>query len=146
MRSMSNPTRITLFTVEEANHVVTEVRPELERLAALKREFDKLGERAAVLSLALSGAAADNPDVAEQKRVTERRDLIAEKILKGIEAVHARGCLVKDVARGLLDFYALSGDRLIFLCWQLGEKAVEHWHTLEAGFAGRQPLDSQERG
>ena len=70
MRSMSNPTRITLFTVEEANHMVTEVRPELERLAALKREFDKLGERAAVLSLALSGAAADNPDMAEQKRVT----------------------------------------------------------------------------
>jgi hypothetical protein len=143
---MSGPVKVTLFTVEEANRTVAELRPELERLAALKREFDKLGERAEVLSLALSGAAADNPDVAEQKRVTERRDLLAEKILKGIEGVHARGCLLKDVGRGLLDFYALSGDRLIFLCWQLGESAVRHWHTLEGGFAGRQPLDSQERG
>ena len=68
------------------------------------------------------------------------------RILKGIEGVQSRGCLVKDVARGLVDFYALSGDRLIFLCWQLGERSVEHWHTLEGGFSGRQPLDSAERG
>ena len=64
----------------------------------------------------------------------------------GIEGIQRRGCLVKDIARGLVDFYSLSGDRLIFLCWQLGERAVDHWHTLEGGFAGRQPLDSTERG
>ena len=88
----------------------------------------------------------DNPDAAELKQVAERRDALAERILKGIEGVQSRGCLVKDVARGLVDFYALSGDRLIFLCWQLGERSVEHWHTLEGGFSGRQPLDSAERG
>jgi hypothetical protein len=143
---MSGPTKVTLFSVEEANRMVVELRPDLERLAAMKREFDKLGSRSEVLSLALSGAGADNPDAAELKRVTERRDALAERILKGIEGVHARGCLVKDIARGLVDFYALSGDRLIFLCWQLGERSVEHWHTLEGGFAGRQPLDGAERG
>jgi hypothetical protein len=116
---MSGPTRVTLFSVEEANRLVQELRPDLERLAAMKREFDKLGSRAEVLSLALSGAAADNPDASELQRVTERRDALAEKILKGIETVHGRGCLVKDIGRGLLDFYALSGDRLIF-SWRLG--------------------------
>ena len=55
-----------------------------------------------------------------------------------------RGCVLKDLDRGLLDFYALSGDRLIFLCWQLGESEIAHWHTLEGGFAGRQPLDRSE--
>ena len=138
--------KVTLFSVEEANRAVVELRPELERLAVMKREFDQLGSRADALSLALSGAAADNPDAAEHKQVTERRDALADRILKGIEGVQSRGCLVKDVARGLVDFYALSGDRLIFLCWQLGERSVEHWHTLEGGFSGRQPLDSAERG
>ena len=138
--------KVILFSVEEANRAVAELRPDLERLAVMKREFDQLGSRAEVLSLALSGAAADNPDAAELQSITERRDALAERILKGIERVQSRGCLVKDVARGLVDFYALSGDRLIFLCWQLGERAVEHWHTLEGGFAGRQPLDSAERG
>jgi hypothetical protein len=143
---MSGAMKVTLFSVEEANRAVVELRPELERLAVMKREFDQLGSRAEVLSLALSGAAADNPDAAELKQVTERRDALAERILKGIEGAQSRGCLVKDVSRGLVDFYALSGDRLIFLCWQLGERSVEHWHTLEGGFSGRQPLDSAERG
>ena len=143
---MSGSIKVTLFTVEEANRVLAEVRPELERLATLKREFDQLGARSEILSVALSGAAADNPDAAELKRVTERRDALAARILQGVEAVQRRGCVVKDVARGLTDFYALSGDRLIFLCWQLGEKSIEHWHTLEGGFAGRQPLDGAERG
>ena len=137
---MSGSTNVTLFSVEEANRVVAELRPELERLSAMKREFDQLGSRAEVLSVALSGAAADNPDAAELARVTERRDALAAGILKGIEGVQAKGCLVKDVARGLVDFYTLSGDRLVFLCWQLGERSVAHWHTLEGGFAGRQPL------
>ena len=143
---MSGFTQVTLFSVEEANRTVAELRPDLERLAAMKREFDQLGSRADALSLALSGAAADNPDAAELKRVTERRDALAEQMLMGIEGIQRRGCLVKDIARGLVDFYSLSGDRLIFLCWQLGERAVDHWHTLEGGFAGRQPLDSTERG
>ena len=142
---MSGSTKVTLFSIEEANRTVAELRPDLERLSALKREFDGLGTRAEVLGVAVSGAAADNPDAVELRRITEKRDSLAEEILKGVESVQRRGCLVKDIARGLLDFYALSGDRLIFLCWQLGEPEVGHWHTLEGGFAGRQPLDGAER-
>ena len=25
-------------------------------------------------------------------------------------------------------------------CWKFGEERITHWHELEAGFAGRQPL------
>jgi hypothetical protein len=31
-------------------------------------------------------------------------------------------------------------NREVYLCWRLGEPAVEHWHELNAGFAGRQRL------
>jgi len=143
---MDGSTKVTLFSIEEANHLVAELRPNLERLSAMKREFDQLGARADVLGLAVSGAAADNPDAVELRRITERRDALTERILKGVELVQRRGCLIKDIGRGLVDFYALSGDRLIFLCWQLGEREVGWWHTLEGGFAGRQPLDNAERG
>ena len=144
MNEMSGSMKVTLFSIEEANKVVAELRPDLERLAAIKKEFDAFGVRADVLSLAISGAAADNPDAMELQRITERRDALAEQILRGIEVVQRRGCLVKDVARGLVDFYALSGDRLIFLCWQLGEKEVGHWHPLEGGYSARLPLDRSE--
>ena len=143
---MSSSTKVTLFSLEQANRMVAQLRPDLERLSAMKREFDQLGARAEILALAIAGAAADNPDAVELEQITERRESLAQHMLEGVRSVQRRGCLVKDLGRGLVDFYSLSGDRLIFLCWQLGESSVGHWHTLEGGFAGRQPLDGAERG
>jgi hypothetical protein len=52
------------------------------------------------------------------------------------------GVQVKDLDRGLIDFPARhpARDETVLLCWQLGEEAVEYWHGLEEGFAGRKPL------
>ena len=141
---MSEPVRLTLFNVEDANRLLPELRPELERLKLGKRELDLVEARLEVLSVVTAGASADNPDRAEQRVLAARRDRLRRDIGAGIEAVHRRGVLVKDLDRGLLDFYALQGDRLVFLCWALGEDAVAHWHPLEGGFAGRQPLDRSE--
>jgi hypothetical protein len=41
---------------------------------------------------------------------------------------------------GALDFPALIDGDEVYLCWLLDEPAVDHWHAIEAGFAGRQPL------
>ena len=136
--------KLTLFTVEEANQLLAEVKPRLERLMESKREFDRLQGRIEVLTLAAAGATPQNPDARELRRLTERRTVLAEQLSAGITAIHRRGCLIKDLDRGLLDFYALSGDRLIFLCWQMGEPEVSHWHTLEGGFSARQPLNHTE--
>jgi len=136
--------RLLIFTVEEANHLLEEIRPRIERLVRLKREFNHLQTETDVLSLAASGASPMNPDSQELKRQQQRRTLLLEQIAQGVSAVQRRGCLVKDLDRGLVDFYALSGDRLVFLCWQVGEPEVTHWHTLEGGFAARQPLKHTE--
>ena len=136
--------KLTLFSVEETNQMLSEIRPAIERLVQAKRDFDRLERRADVLSLAASGAVEGNPDAEELRRVLESRKVLGERIRKGIEAIHGRGPLVKDLDRGLIDFYSISGDRLIFLCWQLGENEIEHWHSLEGGFGNRQPLNRTE--
>ena len=41
---------------------------------------------------------------------------------------------------GLVDFPGEMDGRLIYLCWRLGEPSIQHWHEIDAGFAGRQPL------
>lgn len=135
---------VTLFTVEEANRLAVEIRPELERLVELKREFDGVETRAAVFEMASAGAAPENPDHIEFEHLKLRKQTLGERIGRGIRAVHARGCVLKDLDRGLVDFYSLHGDRLIFLCWQLSETEVSHWHSLEAGFTGRQPIQPSE--
>ena len=39
-----------------------------------------------------------------------------------------------------VDFPARLEGREVYLCWQLGEPEVLHWHAMDAGFAGRQPI------
>jgi hypothetical protein len=51
------------------------------------------------------------------------------------------GIEVKDLVSGLIDFPALKDDRVIYLCWKYNEGSVQFWHEVEAGFAGRQPID-----
>ena len=132
--------RIELFTVEDANKLAAEIRPRLERLAMRKREFDSLEKRMSILLVATSGAAPDTPAALELRALEEKRRRLGESIGKGVQELHAKGVLVKDIDRGLVDFYSLMGDRLVFLCWQVSEAEVSHWHTLEDGFAGRQQI------
>ena len=51
---------------------------------------------------------------------------------------------MKDLDVGLLDFPALRGDEEVELCWRVGEDAVENWHRIGEGFAGRKPIDWDE--
>ena len=51
------------------------------------------------------------------------------------------GIIVRDPARGLIDFPARSpSGKQYLLCWLDGEDAIEWWHWPDAGFAGRTPL------
>jgi hypothetical protein len=137
--------KLILFTVEEANQTLPEIRPRLQRLVQIHRDLEHLQRRIDVLSLAASGATEGNPDARELLRLVPRRNQLGDEFRRGVEAIQSSGALIKDVERGLVDFYSIAGDRLIFLCWQLGEPEVGHWHTLEGGFAGRQPLHRSER-
>ena len=138
--------RLTLFSVDEANQSLAEIRPRVERLARAKRDLDRLQRRVALLELAATGADRGSPDAEELRLALERRDRGAETLRDAIQTVEERGVVVKDLDHGLVDFYSIAGDRLIFLCWRLGEAEVSHWHTLEDGFAGRQPLHREAGG
>jgi hypothetical protein len=139
------PFPITLFTPEEATALAQELKPELHRLAKLKGELDATEVRVDVLGLTVAaGGSAHGPEAHELRALKVGRARLASQIARGVDEIHRRGCLLKDLDRGLLDFYALSGDRLVFLCWKKDEPEVAHWHTLESGFAGRRPLNTSE--
>jgi len=136
--------QITIFTIEEANQAAAEIRPELEEMVHVKRELDLVQTRIDVLDLAVSGASAVNPDARELRSLMTRRTVLSARVRRGVQHIHRRGAVVKDLEKGLVDFYALSGDRLIFLCWRLDETEVSHWHPLEGGFGDRQRVQRRE--
>jgi hypothetical protein len=58
-----------------------------------------------------------------------------------LEALEREGVIVRDLARGLVDFPArTAGGRTYLLCWLIDEPEIAWWHWPEDGFAGRQPL------
>ena len=75
----------------------------------------------------------------------EMRDQIHELLLTVdgfVDELHQIGCEFKDPYQGLVDFPArMNGDRLVYLCWKMGESEIRYWHEIHAGFAGRQPVE-----
>ena len=62
-----------------------------------------------------------------------------------IHQIKDLGVLLKDAEKGLCDFPYLRNGKVVYLCWQLGEENIGYWHDIEAGFAGREPLDETDR-
>jgi len=70
-----------------------------------------------------------------------RRDASAAMLKDAIDSVQEIGCVVKDLDIGLVDFPTLFRGVEVYLCWKLGEPAIEFWHGVDEGFRGRKPID-----
>ena len=128
-----------IFTLDEAERTL----PLLRRiLTDLKAEYRVWQEALGDYDLLSGGVRAQDDEsedlLSARRGVTQSADRISEYL----EEIAAIGCLFKGFDAGLVDFYTLRGDRLVFLCWQVGEPHITHWHEVEAGYAGRQPIDS----
>lgn len=123
-----------LFSIEEANALLPTARCIAE---AIRREHRRLlslqpAARHAAEAAELGGGGMPN-GTAYVTALTKLNQSLSELETLGIQ--------LKDYARGLIDFPSFRDGRVVLLCWQLGEgDAVEWWHEMEAGFAGRQPL------
>ncbi len=119
------------YTRDEARALLPQIRQWLKRLARLQADLEKLEER-------LGGLMAPGSDLGGNL-VNARVKTIADLEEVRLE-FRRREILVKDIARGLVDFPAIVGGREVFLCWEQDEEDVEFWHELDAGYAGRERL------
>lgn len=129
-----------LFTVAEANALLPVLVPVLERLRDDKRALDEIRQQFAALAPAMRGNGHGAAAVALEQRLVE----VAQRLAEGVARVRAYGVEVKDLDQGLIDFPARRGRRVVYLCWRLGEGPIAFWHELDAGFAGRRPLETDE--
>jgi hypothetical protein len=89
----------------------------------------------------------DAPNLMDRLREDADIARLLHLVSLGVDEIHGYGCICKGVEQGLIDFPCMLGPEVVFLCWQLGEPAVTHWHRIEDGFAGRRALlDEEEPG
>jgi hypothetical protein len=127
------------FDIDAANETLAEVAPLLATLADQRAELIRLRDRTLAAHASAGGGPAEMDD-AEAQRIRLRMQGIVDQMAAAVAQIDRLGITLRDIERGLIDFPALAGGRQVWLCWQLGEDAVEYWHELETGFGSRRTL------
>jgi hypothetical protein len=133
------------FTLDEAQSLLPVLESLLKRAIDGKRSAEEAESDLSGLAqrIYLSGGMRVNPAVVAKQRAELESHL--SKVKESIAEIDAIGVQVKDLESGLLDFPFKLDDDVVLLCWRMGEPSIEHWHTLDSGFKGRQPVDERFR-
>jgi hypothetical protein len=131
------------FTLDEAQALLPVLESLLKRAIEGKNAAEAIETRLQELSrrIFLSGGLfVDVTDVRRQRSALESHVQRAKDSVAEIDAI---GVQVKDLDTGLLDFPCEIDGEVVLLCWKMGESRIDYWHTVEAGFRGRQPIDER---
>ncbi len=128
---------IKFFTLDEANALLPKVRLQLSLLRETRRRIVGLQARVDIEELTAPSQGAD------PRRLDELLKAInadVQSFHRALEGFAALGCELKDLEKGLVDFYSMRGNDVVYLCWMDGEDSIQWWHTLDSGVKGRQPI------
>lgn len=131
------------FSVEEAQRALPRVKRLLTQLHKLKLEINfRAEEREAPVELDAPHTEDEIYRFAFMQEIKLNRELhkAVYEFFKTLDKLNELGCVVKDLDDGLIDFYSRLNDREVMLCWKEGEDSIRHWHEVETGFAGRNPI------
>jgi hypothetical protein len=133
------------FTLDEAQSLLPLLESLLKRAIESKRDAQQVEERLGELGRRIYLAGGMRVDVAEVGKQRTEMEGHLQRVRESISEIDSIGVQVKDMDSGLLDFPCKVDDQVVLLCWRMGESAIEHWHTIEDGFKGRQPVDERFR-
>jgi len=127
-----------LFTIDDANRMLPLVRAIVADIVRLAEDLDNRQQR--LESLVRNETQGNDPYSEEVHQMqlevnadeVRLEDYIAELTDLGVE--------LQDSIIGEVDFRTQIERQDARLCWKMGEAEVGHWHTEDAGFAGRQSL------
>lgn len=123
-----------LFTVEEANSLLPNVRPIVKKI---QRAHRNLRAHQTAARHASEGAELGGGGIANGGQYAQ---LLVDLSIRAGQ-LETLGIQLKDYGHGLIDFPSMREGRVVLLCWKADEgDNIEWWHDVEDGFAGRQPL------
>ena len=122
------------FTLQEANQALKIIRPLMDEVQAI-REKILANQPEAWPAIEKSAGNGGNQALSRMVDDFEKLDGLIHQILE-------TGVQIKDINIGLLDFSAMRNGHEVYLCWKYGEEDIAFWHDIDAGYAGRQSIES----
>ncbi len=131
------------FTLSEANRTL----PLVKRIVAdITARYPRWRELVAQYELVAARARPDWGESEEQQRLRLEVEAVAREINAFLEELEQVGCVFKGFDLGLVDYHGKLDGKEILWCWKEGEDDIRHWHDLDSGFAGRQPIPEMVKG
>jgi len=121
------------FTLAEADATLQLIRPWIEEAIRIR---DEVIARQAEIWPVIERALGNGGNAAISKVFFD-----FNRLDDLIHRIQETGAIVKDISIGLVDFPSLRQGREVYLCWKYGEERIQFWHEVQAGFAGRQPIE-----
>jgi len=131
------PVKDKLFSVEEANMLLPEIRTILDEFKDRKKMFFELKEEIIELTEIVDSEEYRSEELSKKERIMRATSNEIENLFEEIADL---GCVVKDIDNGLVDFISIFQGRKVFLCWKQGEDKVSWYHDMQTGFTGRKKI------
>lgn len=128
------------FTLDEANQMLPYIRKTLIELRDLKKQVAQK-----IIDIEMAGIDLQKLTQSETLNQNEKDHLVAlqqlaDELQDRVYEMTAQGILLKDIEKGLVDFYCLFPGEEVLLCWQEGESEIQYFHSVDSGFSGRRSL------
>ena len=132
------------FNLESANELIPFLTDRIQQMQKIKSQILQIVsdlEKKGMQLEELFKKADLSPEEKSRRQILEN---LGDEINSFMFEVQERGVLLKDIEKGLVDFYAKIAGQDALLCWKLGESEILFWHDLESGFPGRKTLFTKE--
>jgi len=136
---MDEQNQLKVFTAEEANRLLPKLTELIKELQTNQQEILAKEVEIDTLELLHPSTEGEKPSP-EVGREIEKYNQGVNRFYALLDEIHQMGGFLKDIERGLVDFYTLHQGRVVYLCWRLGEPEVGFWHEVGRGYAYREPL------
>lgn len=131
------------FSLEEAQTLVPVLQSLMKNAMESKQTAETIAEELQQLSQRIFMNGGTLVRIAEVANRRAKHDKAVQQVKDTLSEIDSIGVQVKDLDSGLLDFPCRLGEDIVLLCWRMGETEIQHWHTMDAGFAGRQAVDER---
>jgi len=133
------------FTLDEAQALLPVLESLLKQAIESKRAAETVETGLSELARRIYLSGGMKVETSKVGNIRAEMESHLQKVRENIAEIDAIGVQVKDLETGLLDFPFRLDDDVVLLCWRVGESSIEHWHAVDAGFKGRQPVDERFR-
>ncbi len=134
--------KIRIFTLPEAEALLPELEKKLKLLRTQKEAYSRTHDLLFLHELVCTaerthGLPEEKDDLEDGIHALEEA---IENLAQDVEAIFATGCLLRNIEKGLVEFFGVHEGREVYFSWQLGEPRVSYYRPIGKKVYERVPL------